>query len=94
LAVTIEAFKQRFPQFAKTDLGLIAACLAEAEGIVNRTAWGSRADAGVMNYAAHLVSQNPLGESARMKKRDDGRTVYLDTYDRLRKFAFRGPRVI
>jgi hypothetical protein len=94
LALTSNDFKARFPEFSKTDLTLIGAKLAEAERIVHRSAWGPRADDAIANYAAHLIAMNPLGESARHKKRDDGRTPYLDTYERLRKLVVRTPRVI
>jgi hypothetical protein len=97
LALSIDDFKKRFPQFAKSDQTLIDSALAEAERFVVRTAWGARAnlaDDAVANYAAHLVAINPLGESARHKKRDDGRTPYLDAYDRLRKLVVRTPWVV
>jgi hypothetical protein len=94
LALTPSDFTTRFPEFRKTDLNLIGAKLGEAERFVHRPALGKWADDLVGNYAAHLIALNPLGESARQKKRDDGRTPYLDTYERILKKVVRVPRAI
>lgn len=94
MPLTVQQFRARFPEFSRTPEDLVAAKLAEATRFVASAAWRGRADDGIGNYAAHLIASNPYGESARLKKRDDGRTVYLDTFERLRRVAVLPARVI
>lgn len=96
MAITVEAFRTRFPEFAGAPNGLIEGALADAELAVDRVLFRDRADAAVRFYAAHLVANNPLGELARLEKKGkdgDGRTTYLDEFDRLKRIVVSGFRV-
>ena len=93
MALSRAAFLTRFPEFSSAPVGLVDSCLAEAERLVHRPTWGSRADDGVGQYAAHLIACNPLGERAKLIKKD-GSTHYLAAYTRLRKLCHLGPQVV
>ena len=98
MAVTLTTFRARYPEFdpstpdAALD-ALIQACINDAEEMVDRSLYGTKADMAVKAYAAHLVATNPLGEYARLVS-DDGRTTYLTHYESARKTVGAGCRVI
>lgn len=83
------------PEFFQTDLVLVADRLSEAAAWMSTdpaSAWGAfgttsnpttKADHAQKWYAAHLLSQSPLGQATRLEP-NKGRTVYLDRYEELR----------
>jgi hypothetical protein len=93
MAVTRETFLVAFPEFRRTDLAIVDAKLAEAERMVSRSFWGRLADDGVSNYAAHLIAVSPLAEKSKFVERT-GVTVYLQTFERLKRSLGVGARVI
>lgn len=76
MALSRANFLVRFPEFTDTATAILDAALAEAVDQVNQTVWGSRWDAGVGYYAAHLLAISPRGETMRLS---DAKT--MDTYE-------------
>ena len=87
----VATFQRTFPEFQQTDAGLIQAKLNEAALEIGRAAFGSfaasgspitLADKAQAYLAAHLLTQNPLGQATRSAP-DKGESVYLVEYKRL-----------
>lgn len=93
MALGTTEFLAAFPEFRRTDVTLVEAKLAQAERMVSRDRWGSRADDGVGNYAAHLLATSPLAEKSKYVEKT-GLTTYLATFERLRKTIATGPLVV
>lgn len=75
MSVSVSRFLQDYPDFKRTDAGLIEKKLTAAEGRIAPTVWGTRTTDGIMALAAHLLSMSPPGEQARLKK-ENRETVY------------------
>jgi hypothetical protein len=102
VAVSYEAFLERFPQFtpggtpaqqAKTE-AMIRAELTHAARQVNATVWGDHADDGIGHLAAHRVAKNPGGQFARPVATKGASTPYLEEYERLQRQLLIGDRVV
>lgn len=95
MPLTVEQLKAEFPEFAHTNPGLIAAKIADAYGLLNKSALGDHYEAAVKYQVCHLISLSPSGEFARFKKPDEsGATT---TYERHLKYLLRsitGPQVL
>jgi hypothetical protein len=95
LALSLPAFKVRFPEFevdSETDT-LATAKLAEAEGMVDRSLFKDpaqvNADSCVGYLAAHLLANSPGGLNARLAKEEKGGavTLYWQPYMKLLRSA-------
>jgi hypothetical protein len=87
MAVDATSLTVRYPELAPAVTAapdMVDACIAQAEILIDRTVYGSKADAAVHALAAHFVAINPLGELGRLNKRNDD-TVYLMQYRQLRR---------
>lgn len=97
MAVDATSLVARFPEFAPAVTSypdMVDACIADAELMIDRVVWGTKADMGVTYYAAHLIAINPIGEFARLDKRGE-KTTYLLMYEATKKtLALAGCRVI
>lgn len=93
MTVSRATFLERRPEFANTPVTLVDACLVDAELMIDREYYGTKADAGVMAYAAHLIAINPLGEMARLDKHGE-KTTYLLEWERIKRSLGAGFRVI
>jgi hypothetical protein len=93
VAVSRATFLSRRPEFATTPTTLVDACLVDAELMIDRDVYGGKADAGVMAYAAHLIAINPLGEMARLDKKGEKTTYFLE-WERIKRSLGVGYRVI
>lgn len=95
MAVTSEDMRRRFPELQPAPIELIEGAIADAELLVDRALFRHRADAAVRFLAAHMIANNPLGEMARLEKEKDkdGRTTYLDDFERLKRTVVSGFRV-
>jgi hypothetical protein len=93
LSVTRQIFLDRFPEFSKAPDTLIDASLADAALMVDRTYFGAKADLAVTYWAAHLIAINPLGEMARLDKKNKD-TIYSTMYDQVKRSIGAGFRVI
>ena len=83
MAVTVEQIRAEFPEFVRTNEGLISAKLADARAMLNETAFGETHDQAVKYMAAHLVALSPGGEFARLdpnEQEDGARTLYERQY--------------
>lgn len=88
--LTSATFLSRFPEFANAPGTVVAAAIDEAHRVVFAAVWGERSYEGAGYYAAHVVASSPLGERAKLVRKD-GSTLYLDAYLRLRRLTYRGP---
>lgn len=96
MALSLPAFKVRFPEFdvdSETDT-LVTAKLAEAEGMVDRSLFkdpaGVNADSCVGYLAAHLAASSPGGLNARLAKGEKSgsiKTLYWEPYMKLLRSA-------
>lgn len=93
MAVTVGELTTRFPEFATAEPTLIQSAIDDAELMVDRDFYGTRADMAVKYYAAHLIATNPLGEMARLKKNEEP-TTYLEQFNRIKYSTGAGCRVI
>lgn len=93
MAVDRASLIVRFPEFTSTPSALVTACIAEAELLVDRAYYGTKADMAVTHFAAHLVAINPLGEMARLDKKGE-KTTYLLSFQRIMRSTGAGFRVI
>lgn len=102
MAVSYEAFLERFPQFtpggtpaqqAKTE-AMIRKELARAAQTVNAVVWGDHTDDGIEHLAAHRVAKNPGGQFARPVNTKGSSTPYLEEYERLQGQLLIGDRVV
>lgn len=71
----------------------MAACITDAELMIDRAYYGAKADMAVTYLAAHLIAINPLGEMARLDKRGE-KTTYLLKFEMVKKSLGAGCRVI
>lgn len=96
MALTLAAFKVRFPEFevdSETD-DLATAKLAEAEGMTDRALFkdpaGVNADSCVGYLAAHLLATSPGGINSRLAKGEKSgeiNTLYWKPYMKLLRSA-------
>lgn len=93
MAVTVESFLSRFPEFRPGGRDLIAANIADAELRVGITAWGVKRDLAVMYKAAHQLAISPFGQQAELKAKNGG-TVYQTLYESLRAETIIGAQVL
>lgn len=56
MAVDLETFRARFPEFASVAEGTVRVQIREAECDLNESAWGDRFDRGVAYLAAHRLT--------------------------------------
>lgn len=93
MAVTLGQFLLRYPEFIPAPQELVLECLAESELLVDRTAYGAKADMAVKAQAAHFIAINPLGELARLDKKGE-KTTYSLHFERIKRGIGAGCRVI
>jgi hypothetical protein len=98
VALTVDAFKESFPEFETTAAGLIKVKLAEALLSIGVDVWRDRADLGQGYLAAHLITLSPKGQNARMIVKnpqggDQPVTTYWGHYKRLQREVTRGATV-
>lgn len=93
MSVTRATLIARFPEFASTPEALVTSSIADAELMIDRPYFGSKADVAVTLYASHLIAINPLGEMARLDKKGE-ETTYLIAFERVKRSIGVGCRVI
>jgi hypothetical protein len=87
MALTVENFLLRFPEFSQTNdenPTLIPTCLEHAKHYCDPVRWFNRYEAGVFTKAAHLLAMHPFGLAARLNKQD-GTTIYSAIWDDMAK---------
>lgn len=95
MAWTVDTFLARYPHLAEISgarkSGVIASALAEAAHYCDATVWGGKYDHGVGLMACHLLSVQPFwdGKPSSVVTKD-GRTPYLDQYERMAQVVGRG----
>lgn len=92
MAVTLARFKNTFSTFRKTDDAEIEVKLLLAHEMVNAGMFGTKRDIGILYLTAHLVSLDPAGQNAKMKPENMAKTVYGQTYEKIKRgvtFGFR-----
>lgn len=83
MAVSVEQFRQEFPEFVNASEGLLAGKIADATAMLNAAAFGQTHDHAIKYMAAHLVALAPGGEFARLdpnQEQDGARTLYERQY--------------
>lgn len=91
--MTVAQFLVRFPEFdvpgEPVPEPLIEAKLAEAALLVSSAVFGDRYQDALGYQTAHLLSQSPFGQQARLDS--DGRTTYQSALKTLVRIAASGP---
>lgn len=84
MSVTVKDFLERFPEFdgQGRNLKLIEAKFNDAFSRIDQTQWGTLADEGQLQLAAHLLASSPMGQAAKLVAKD-GSTTYGKEYNRL-----------
>jgi hypothetical protein len=95
--LTLENFKQGFPEFRNAEAGLVVAKLSEAYQQIDLSVWdtganGPKSGLGQGYLTAHLLALSPFGQNARMVAKD-GTTTYLTHYRNLQRQVCQGFRV-
>jgi hypothetical protein len=93
MAVTVQSLVRRYPEFQKTDQLHVQACISDAELMVDRGYYGTKADMAVHALAAHYLAISPVGEMARLDKKSE-ETVYSRQYTSIKRSVGAGFRVI
>lgn len=99
MALTIQNFKDAFPELARSGDTVIGAKLADAERYV-ALGFGDDAavrDQAVSYWAAHLVALAPGGEPLRLdpnKDPDGARSIYERQFNEFLRFQSGCPMVI
>jgi hypothetical protein len=93
MAVTLESFVERFPEFEKASASQVEAVLAEARLQIDSEVWGDKTDLGVNYLTAHLLALSPFGRNARLAK-NDRESTYGTHYHNLQLQVHSGFRVI
>lgn len=82
-------FVAAFPEFAGADEPFVTAKMGEATRELDVTLWGALFDDGVYKLTAQKLAKSPYGNSAKLST-TNGRTVYDEELDRLRRFIASG----
>lgn len=93
MAVTVENFIERFPEFRTAKIETIEAVIADAVLEVDPAVWGTKTDLGVKYTAAHLLALSPFGRQAKLVSKTGG-TTYEKHRDNLISQVSSGFRVI
>ena len=93
MAVTVESFRDRFPEFKTASIESTKAALADARLQVDAAVYGKKTDLGVKYTAAHLLALSPFGRQAKMVTKL-GTTTYQTHRDDLIAQVASGFRVI
>jgi len=93
VAVDATTLVTRYPEFTSTPATLVAACIADAQVMIDASYYGAKADAATHALAAHYIAINPLGEMARLDKKGE-KTTYLLQYNQIKRSLGAGCRVI
>lgn len=72
MAVTVQQFKNKFPEFEATSNALVEMRIAMAERRVSLTSFGDNRDDAVALKTASLLSMSPSGEQARLRVENRG----------------------
>lgn len=84
MAVTVDGFLARFPEFEEaSDLkpDMVEGALKVAQAFVSARIWGDRYDAGVYQKTAHLLAMGALGENLRIDAKQA--TAYGVVFDEM-----------
>ena len=97
MALTLDTFLGKFPEFRPTSVTLIAAHLADALAQIDSGIWGTKADIAQGYLTAHHLTLSPTGQNARMivqnKTGGQPTTVYFFHYKNLQRQVGSGFRV-
>lgn len=86
MALTVESFLMRFPEFAPTDSTVVSTKLASAELTVS-DAWGAERDEIVALTLAADLARLPVGRAAQLSSQDGESTYSRDLARRQKRFA-------
>ena len=89
----VTGFLLRFPAFEGTETTLIDAKLAEATRGVDPEVFGDKTEDAIGYKAAHLLSIDPFGQTARIEA-EDGSTTYGKQFMKIARSVTSGFRVI
>jgi hypothetical protein len=97
VTVTVDQIKAEFPEFANTDSALVGYRIADAIGLVDGVAFGSRTDDAVKYLACHLIALTPHGEPARLvesQKPGGASTTYERQYLAIKRSVVQAQMVV
>lgn len=97
MSVTVGQIQSEFPEFANTDPALIGYRLAEAERLVDPSAYGALTDDAVKYLACHLIALMPHGEPARLVESSESTgasTTYERHYLAIKRCVVQAPMVV
>lgn len=82
MAVTVQSFLIRFPEFKGVPAEQVQDAMADAVLEIDTDVWGSKADIGVKLLTAHFLAMSPYGQNVRMTipGTRNGRTEPTTTY--------------
>ena len=92
MAVDLDSFLARFPEFEPATEPMIRSAIAEAINNVDASVFKTKTDEGVRWKAAHLLAISPWGQQARMVSKD-GSTTYGMQFHKLARSVTPGFRV-
>ena len=90
MALSLSAFRTRFPEFNPASDAMVSAKLAEAEDDLDTTVWGDQFDKGHGWLTAHLLAESGHGQGVNK----DGTTNYGRRFGTLAKRVGRAYRLV
>lgn len=90
--LTIENFRERFPEFKSVPLDMLTLVFAEADKELDPVGWGIQLDTAKAYLSAHKLCISPYGQQARLAAKD-GETTYSKHFRELQIKTFAGMRV-
>ena len=92
MAVTAASLKADHEEFDSLADAVVTRYIAQAERRHDATVWGTLLDDGVMLYACDQMARSPYCSKLRLVS--DGRTLYQDTWESLRRQVGAAYRVL
>ena len=88
----MNSFLERFPEYNRTDLKLLARVIQEAQNELDPNMWGALYESGWHYLAADKLALSPMGEPVRLEGTSN-QTTYRLEFERLCRFVAIGARV-
>lgn len=92
MALDVDAFVLKFPEFAGVDPAMLQKYLDDALPFVPADPWGTNADNGQGYFAANALALSPFGNGTALVAKD-GSTTYERHWQRLCRIVGAGIRV-
>jgi len=93
MAVDVDTFRERFPEFEPATPEMIRGAIAQATSRVDSEVWRDKTDVGIEWLAAHILASGQFGKMARLVSKE-GSTVYQQRFKELVNEVAAGFRVV